>query len=103
MKQPKIILRAKFKTKLSMTRVMEIARERAPEFRALPGLCQKYYFEDPATGEVGGLYLWDSEEALDAYRKSALRATIASAYETVGEPQIEVLNILMPLRETVDA
>ena len=103
MNQPKIILRAKFRTNLPMARIMEIARERADEFRALPGLRQKYYFQDAATGEVGGLYLWDSEEALDAYRKSALRATIASAYETIGEPQIEVLNILMPLREAVDA
>ena len=82
---------------------MEIARQRADDFRAFPGLCQKYYFQDPATGEIGGLYLWESEEALDAYRKSALRASIASAYETIGEPQIEVLDILMPLREAVDA
>jgi quinol monooxygenase YgiN len=103
MNQPKIILRVKFKTDLPMDRVMEIARERADDFRALSGLCQKYYFQDPATGEIGGLYLWDSDEALDAYRRSKLRASIASAYRTIGEPQVEILNIFMPLRETINA
>ena len=103
MNQPKIILRVKFKSALPMDKIMEIAKERADEFRALSGLHQKYYFQDAATGEIGGLYIWDSQEAMNAYRESELRASIASAYETIDQPQIEVLNIFMQLRDTVDS
>jgi hypothetical protein len=43
--------------------------------------------------------LWDSPEALDEYRKSELRASIAAAYNTTGAPDIQVLDVLMVLRE----
>jgi hypothetical protein len=99
MNHPAVILLVRFRTPLSLEEVMKVAIERAAEFRALRGLKQKYYLEDAATGEVAGLYLWDSPRALAEYRESALRASIASAYRTEGEPRIEVFNVLMPLRD----
>jgi hypothetical protein len=72
--------------------------ERAPEFRALKGLRQKYYLQDAKTGEYAGLYLWDSPEALDAYRESELRASIAEAYQAEGAPKIEVYRVMEALR-----
>jgi len=81
---------------------MEIAKTRSGEFRALKGLQQKYYMHDPKTGIIAGLYLWQSAEDLDAYRKSELRASIAAAYEAEGEPQIEVFKVMMPLRPDSD-
>jgi len=48
-------------------------KERMPQFRELPGLVQKYYSYDEATGEWAGIYLWDSEESLAAYLESADR------------------------------
>ena len=80
---------------------MKIASERAPEFRALPGLLQKYYLQDPVTGELCGAYLWRSKEDFEAYRTSELRASIGKAYQVEGEPQVQVLRMLMPLREDV--
>ena len=65
----------------------------------MTGLKQKYYFQDTETGEIGGLYLWDSPEALAEYRTSALRATIAAAYKVEGPPRIDVLKVIMPLRD----
>ena len=62
---------------------------------------QKYYVQNPVSGEVGGVYIWASKEALEEYRDSELRASIGSAYRVVGEPQIEVLRIAMPLRAGV--
>lgn len=99
MSQPATVLLVRFKTSLSLDEVMNVANERAPEFRALKGLQQKYYLQDTATGEVAGLYLWDSESSLAEYRKSELRASIAKAYRTAGEPRVEVYKVLMPLRE----
>jgi hypothetical protein len=78
---------------------MEIVEERAPDFRALEGLQQKYYLHDPATGEVGGLYLWESLEALSEYRDSELRESIAAAYQAEGEPRVQVFQVVKTLRE----
>ena len=102
MSQPSAVLLVRFRTELSLDEVMKVAIERAPEFRALAGLRQKYYLQDVMTGEIAGLYLWESEEALANYRDSALRATIAQAYRTQGPPRVEVYKVLMPLRETED-
>jgi len=96
---PQVVLLVKFKSLLSIEEVREVAEARSPEFRKLDGLQQKYYLQDAATGEIAGLYLWESKEALDDYRKSALRASIAAAYKVEGEPRVEVFEVLMPLRE----
>ena len=99
MNQPSLILLVKFKSTLSMEEVVKVVDSRIDEFRALKGLQQKYYLQEPATQEYAGLYLWDSKEDFLAYRDSELRATIAQAYQTVGEPRIEVYNVIKPLRE----
>jgi heme-degrading monooxygenase HmoA len=100
MAHPKLVLLVKFKPGLPLDEVMAVANERADEFRALTGLTQKYYLHDAATGEIAGLYLWESPEAFDAYRQSELRASIASAYKAQGEPRVEVYDVLMPLRDS---
>ena len=65
---------------------------------ALEGLIQKYYLQDTQTGEYAGIYHWASKEALTAYRESALRKSIAAAYQAEGEPRIEVYRVIRPLR-----
>lgn len=70
-----------------------------PEYRALSGLHQKYYLEDAEAGEYGGLYLWDSAEALGEFNESELRASIAEVYHVQGEPRIEVYQVMKILRE----
>ncbi len=72
--------------------------ERAPEFRALEGLEQKYYLHDPETGEYGGFYVWRSLDDVVAYRSSDLAASIAAAYQGVAAPEIKVYEIVLPLR-----
>jgi quinol monooxygenase YgiN len=99
MSEPKLALLVRVKSRLQFDEIMKIVNERAPEFRALAGLQQKYYLQDSATGEMGGLYLWESQEALDAYRESELRASIAKAYQAEGEPRIEVFRVIKTLRE----
>lgn len=102
MKNPEFTLHVRFRSKLPFDEVMKIVEERAPEFRALAGLQQKYYLQDPATGEIAGLYLWESQEALTAYRESELRASIAEAYQAEGEPRVEVYRVVKILRDDRD-
>ena len=96
---PSLILLVKFKTSLNLEEVKKVVESRAGEFRALKGLQQKYYLQEPGTQEYAGLYLWESKEDFMAYRDSELRATIAKAYQTEGEPRIEVFTVIKPLRE----
>ena len=71
--------------------------ERRPRFRDVPGLTQKIYGRDPASGDVCGIYFFESEEALDAFRASELARTIAAAYDAV-DVRREVYEVLFPLR-----
>ena len=93
-KHPKVLLLVKFKSKLSDEEVVRRYKERLPKFRDVPGLVQKYYVQDPVTGEWGGLYCWDSQESLDAYMTSDLRKTIPDTYEFAEPPRIEVINVI---------
>jgi heme-degrading monooxygenase HmoA len=100
MEKPSVMLLVKFKSSLSFDEVTRVVNSRKDEFRALDGLLQKYYLQEPATQEYAGLYLWRSKKDFDSYKDSELRKTIAGAYETIGEPRIEVFNIFEVLRES---
>ena len=99
MAQPALIVLVKFRSPLSLQEVTDIINSRIDEFRVFPGLRQKYYMQDTATGEYAGLYLWESSDAFADFRDSELRATIADAYQTEGEPRIEVFNVIDTLRD----
>lgn len=88
----------KFKSGLSDEEVRRTMEARAPEFRAIPGLVQKYYVHEAETGEYAGIYIWESEEALNEFRDSELARTIPKAYQISGGPRVELLEVLTPLR-----
>ncbi len=88
----------KLRSALDDDELQRVARERAPEFRALPGLAQKYYVRREGPGEYAGVYLWDSLEAMQDFKESELAGTIAEAYQVVEPPEIEVFEVLFPLR-----
>lgn len=70
--------------------------ERRPRFRDVPGLVQKIYGRDSASGDVCGIYFFESSEALEAFRETELARTIPSVYEAV-EIRREVYEVLYPL------
>jgi hypothetical protein len=74
--------------------------ERRPRFRDVPGLVQKVYGRDDETGDVCGIYFFESEEALAAYRETELARSIPAAYEaeTVRREVYDVLYELWPER-----
>jgi heme-degrading monooxygenase HmoA len=88
----------RFKSGMTGEQILETYKERAPRYRALKGLRQKYYLEFPDTGEHGAVYLWESETAAREFRDSELRRTIPSAYDVQGDPDIRSAEVVMLLR-----
>lgn len=86
------------KSKLPPEELEQRYKERMPQFRAFPGLLQKYYSFEETTGEWAGIYLWDTQESLDAYLESDLRKSIPSVYELTEPPRVERYPIVDVLR-----
>lgn len=89
----------KLKSNLPEEELLKRAQERAPQFKAIPGLIQKYYVKMGEAGQYGGIYVWDSPESLQEFRASDLAASIPEAYEITEAPNIELMNVLFQLRE----
>ena len=92
------ILLVKFHSGLSQDEVIRNLEERLPLFRAVPGLVQKYYAREPATGDYVGVYLFESEQALLNYRSSEVARSIPAVYQLEGTPRVEIMELLFPLR-----
>lgn len=52
--------------------------EVADAFAELPGLLAKVWLADDASGTYGGVYLWESREAMEAYQGSELFRAIGA-------------------------
>ena len=93
-----IVQFVQFETPLTEAEVMAVAKERAPQFRAVPGLVQKHYLKLDKPNHYGGFYIWESRAAMLAFRESELAKTIPLAYEVVGAPDIDIHDLLFDLR-----
>ena len=70
-------------------------KSRAPRYRTLKGLKQKYYLRFIETGEPGAVYLWESEAAMKMFRESELGQTISTAYEVKETPEVLFAEVVM--------
>ncbi|MEJ2308843.1 MAG: YdhR family protein [Gammaproteobacteria bacterium] len=91
------IMYVRIKSDLDPEELDRRVNERKPLFLEVPGLIQKMYGRDEATGDVCGIYFFESKEALAAFRETELAKTIAAAYEAT-DIRIEVYDVLFPLR-----
>ena len=91
------ILFVRVKSGLDQKELMRRVIERRPRFLDVPGLVQKIYGKDEATGDVCGIYFFETQEALTAFRETELAQTIPTAYEAT-EIRPEVYDVLFPLR-----
>lgn len=66
------------------TAVRNLMRDRAKQFNKLPGLRSKAFLLDVDRREIGGNYVWETREALDAYLRSDLYLDVV---RKVGEPR----------------
>ncbi len=93
-----IIQFVRFKSALEREEAEKIMKQRAPRFRRLPGLIQKFYGVEKSTGEFAGVYFWDSEESINEFRQSELAQTIAAEYKAEDTPQIDLFDVISTLR-----
>jgi heme-degrading monooxygenase HmoA len=62
----------------SETAYAELCDQVAPAFADLPGLISKVWLADAETNTFGGVYTWESREAMDAFTQSDLFRTVAT-------------------------
>ena len=55
-----------------------IAETIAPAFANMPGLVSKTWLANPETGIYGGAYVWQSREAMEAYKGSDIYKGMAT-------------------------
>lgn len=91
------ILYVRVKSDLDPEELDRRLNERKPHFLEVPGLIQKIYGRDEATGDVCGIYFFESKEALAAFRKTELAKTIPDAYEAT-DIRREIYEVLFPLK-----
>ena len=89
----------RFQSSLPGEEVFRIAEERKPGFLEVPGLLQKYYVVLKEPDHYGGIYVWEDADSLAAYERSDLASSIAAAYKVVGQPETEILDVFMPLKD----
>jgi heme-degrading monooxygenase HmoA len=93
-----LIQTVKFESTLPEEEVLRVANERADDYRAVPGLVQKYYVKLDQPNPYGGVLLWESKEALAAFRETELSKTIPTSYGVKGAPAVEVVGVFDVLR-----
>ena len=91
------ILFVRVKSQLDEKELERRLIERRPRFHDVPGLVQKIYGRDETTGDVCGIYFFETQVALAAFRETELAQTIPTAYEAI-EIRREVYDLPYPLR-----
>ena len=71
---------------ISRQEVVQGMQEVAPRWRAEPELIRKTFIYDPAAGQAGAFYLWQSRAAAERAHDAAWRQRIRDSYGS--EPEI---------------
>ena len=90
------ILSVRIKSHLSAEEVSATIDERLASFREVPGLIQKVFGRDAASGDICGIYFFEDEATLRRYRESNLAKSIPQAYAAT-DVRREVYEMLRPL------
>ena len=64
--------------------IRNLMKERAKQFSKLPGLRSKAFLLDVDQREIGGNYVWETRESLDAYLRSDLYLDVV---RKLGQPK----------------
>lgn len=68
----------------------ETARQRIDLYRDMPGLRAKAFVIDAATRRYGGIYIWETQAAMEDFLTSDV---LAGARQRFGEPRVEVFEV----------
>jgi heme-degrading monooxygenase HmoA len=96
-----IVQIVKFETSLSKDELVAVAESRTDQYRATPGLIEKFYCQCAEPNHYAGVLIWDSMESIQAFSGTELAKTIPTAYKMIGQPNIEVMNSMFELRDVM--
>ena len=104
MKNATAVLSVKFNSSLNQAKLMETCHEDLHIFRDVPGLIEKYYIAEEATGAISGFYLFETKSARATFWTSELAAKIPSRYGVIPETlRVEEYEMAIVLSEAVPA
>jgi hypothetical protein len=87
-----------FKSGLPLEEVLKVSEGRESQYREVEGLIQKYYVQSQEMGRIGGVFVFDTAENLDAFKDSELAKSTSEAYRFTEPPHTRVLDIVKTLR-----
>ena len=88
-----------FKSGLEFDEIVKASETRENQYRQVKGLIQKYYVQDHSTGHTGGVFVFDSKEALKAFKESDLAKSTAEVYKFTEPPYMRVLKVAKTLHK----
>lgn len=91
-----------FKSALSPEDIQGAFEERADGLRGVKGLLQKLHVHDASTGQVGGVYFFDTQENIDAFEHSDLGRSMLAAYKYEGTMTKRIFSVLSELHRQKD-
>jgi heme-degrading monooxygenase HmoA len=94
-----IVQLVRYNSGLTYDEVMERFVARSDRYREVPGLLQKYYVHYSASNEYGGVYVWESEQALQRWRETNLAETLAETYRVTDGPRAEIADVMLILHD----
>jgi hypothetical protein len=102
MKNSESVLAVKFNSTLSPEELMNRCNEDLDAFRNVPGLIQKYYIGEEATGAISGFYIFKSQSNRTAFWNSVLAKNIPARYGVIPESlRVEEYEMAIVLNEGV--
>jgi hypothetical protein len=104
MKNVQSVLSVKFNSTHDEETLMNTCQENLEFFRNVPGLIQKYYIKEEATGALSGFYIFKNQNARDAFWNSDLAKTIPAKYGVIpASLRVENFEMAIVMNEFVTA
>lgn len=91
------IVSMRMKSNKSPEELDQLSRAGFPKFRALDSLSQKYYVHNKKDDTYGGIYLFHTREAAEAYVNGPIVASVAERFGVVGNVTVEILDVTYTL------
>lgn len=96
-----VISVVRFKSALSDEEVQAKFETRADAYEHVPGLLEKLYLRYRETGEHGAVYVWESEDAFEAFRRSELGSSIPDAYRIEGTMETKLADVTLVVQPSL--
>lgn len=87
------LLNVRFHSEKPLAEIQAMSEASRSAFRQVPGLQEKFYVRNEESGEVGGVYLFDSLEHLEAYVSGPIMQAMPERFAMRDEPRLEILDV----------